>query len=317
MKLGLRLACLVILATTVRAETFSLKDISTDMVYGPFCFSQGTTIGIGDAKWKLERIDRNHNKILAETKNTVITGLDFKKADLSDVILFVSEHTRRLGYGAQDIVISHSAKNPNDRNITISIRDLSLHDLLSVIAEQSGNRWSIRHGVIVFEPSEKTNRRDPYTTIPLGDDELFGLVKVGDEKVLGPFRLRNKELIEAGDANLEVVQSPSEATLIASLKASMIQNLQFRGASAKDVCLFLDETIRRNSKESDKPIRIEKGKEIAGDGNNITCSIQDKTLYDTLGIICEVSGLEWKIDEDKVVFELPNQPASHASGASK
>ncbi len=91
------------------------------------------------------------------------------------------------------------------------------------------------------------------------------------------------------------------------LKSLMIPTLDFRDANIKDVVLFLTETCRRMD-SSGKGVNMIllglSGSDSMGaaEGNNITISIRDMSLYDALQVITEMASLKFDVESNMVTI---------------
>lgn len=301
MKPLIPLVCIALLSSTALAEIFSLQDTATDKTHGPYSFQHGTAIEIEGTQWKLIHIDPRHNEILATAKKINIPNLDFRDADIKDVSLFISETCRRVSVGTPAILLDHSVEPT--QTVTMSIRDMSLFDTLQVICDMTGTRWTVRHGVIFLDASEKFSPPANIPSVPVTPHELFSLQSPETGKTFGPFKLLNKNYIQLDTMILEIEQETVDAKTIAVLKSTTIPALDFRDANPADAALFLNATVQRlkDGRQPDVQIIVDKG--MQNRTHRITCSIRHKSLYDVIGIISDVSGLAWEIDGSNVVLK--------------
>ena len=299
MKTITTMLCVAVLASSAMGETFSLRDTATKKMHGPFHFKEGTQIRIGGAKWEIERLDPRRDELIAAMKKLQIPSLDFREAGIEDVALFLSETVRRLGAEDLNIVLGRNADKT--KLITMSIRDMSLLDVIEYACHE-GHRWEIRHGVVMLErkdDSEKAAKPPPATG--MGTEELFYLENVATGKTHGPFPLKNKAYVQIGATVLTVSQDPAPAKTIEALKAMNLPSLAFRDASIQDIVTFLNATNKKLALNPD--IRIVLDDKAAKTKYSATLSLRNKSLYDIVGILCDQTDLQWAIRDGTVVLE--------------
>ncbi len=93
-------------------------------------------------------------------KDIQIPSLDFRDANIKDVVLFLTETCRRMdpsGRGVNMVLLgglgsSDSMDVDEGNNITISIRDLSLYDALKVIVEMASLRFEVDENMVMIMP---------------------------------------------------------------------------------------------------------------------------------------------------------------------
>lgn len=291
--------CMAILVSSTMGETFKLKDTATNKLHGPFHFKHGSHIKIGTTEWELERIDPRRDKIIAEMKKVKIPSLQFRDASLKDVVLFVSETVRRLGHEGMDIVLGPDASTDESTTILLSVKDMSLHDCLAYICEMTHTEWDIRHGVIILErenPKEKT--LTPPETTGTNGDAPFYLTNTSTKKAYGPFQLKDKSYIRIDDTILSINQDAAQTKAVELLKELQLPNFNFRNASVKYVVLFLNEPIN-----STAGIKLTLDDRVDAEKHMAWCSVQKPSMYDVLGILCELTGLQWTVRDGVVVLE--------------
>lgn len=99
----------------------------------------------------------------------------------------------------------------------------------------------------------------------------------------------------------------------ARLRGIMIPSLDFRDANIKDVVLFLTETCRRLDPQG-KGVNIlllgmDSGDGLGAAGNNITISIRDMSLYESLQYIVEMASLKFEVKPAVVAISPVNYVA--------
>jgi general secretion pathway protein D len=89
----------------------------------------------------------------ARIKGIVIPSLDFRDANIKDVVLFLTETCRRLdGKGVNILLLGMGSDASSDSNITISIRDLSLYDALNYIVEMASLKFEVKPNAVAVSP---------------------------------------------------------------------------------------------------------------------------------------------------------------------
>ncbi|MCK4563920.1 MAG: hypothetical protein KAU94_04530 [Verrucomicrobia bacterium] len=92
----------------------------------------------------------------ARIKALMIPSLDFREANIMDVVLFLSETCRRLdsnGKGVNMLLLGMGDSYDTEGNsITISIRDMSLYDALQYIAEMAKLKIEVQSNAIAIMP---------------------------------------------------------------------------------------------------------------------------------------------------------------------
>ncbi len=100
--------------------------------------------------------------------------------------------------------------------------------------------------------------------------------------------------------------------MIGRLKGTMIPTLDFRDANIKDVILFLSETCRRLDEPAHDGINFillgleQSDKTGATVGNDITISIRDMSLFDSLQAIVEMANLRLEVQPESVTVMPQN-----------
>jgi general secretion pathway protein D len=94
----------------------------------------------------------------ARLKGIVIPSLDFRDANIKDVVLFLTETCRRLdteGKGVNILLLgldSGESMAAEQNNITISIRDMNLYEALGYIVEMASLKFEVKPGVVAVMP---------------------------------------------------------------------------------------------------------------------------------------------------------------------
>jgi general secretion pathway protein D len=90
----------------------------------------------------------------ARLKGIMIPSLDFRDANIKDVVLFLTETCRRLdaqGKGV-NILLLGMDRGADENNITISIRDMSLYEALQYIVEMASLKFEVKPSVVAISP---------------------------------------------------------------------------------------------------------------------------------------------------------------------
>lgn len=91
-----------------------------------------------------------------QIKEFMIPTIDFMDANVKDVSLYLSEACRRVdpeGKGINILLIgTDGSYDMNANTVTISIRDMSLYDVLNYVAEMAKLRFEVRPNAVVMMP---------------------------------------------------------------------------------------------------------------------------------------------------------------------
>jgi general secretion pathway protein D len=89
----------------------------------------------------------------ARLKGIVIPNLDFRDANIKDVVLFLTETCRRLDKtGVNILLLGMDSAASSESNITISIRDMSLYDTLNYIVEMASLKFEVKPNAVAVSP---------------------------------------------------------------------------------------------------------------------------------------------------------------------
>jgi general secretion pathway protein D len=92
----------------------------------------------------------------ARLKGIMIPSLDFRDANIKDVVLFLTETCRRLDSGGKGVNIlllgMDDSLAAEQNNITISIRDMSLYEALQYIVEMASLKFEVKPSVVAISP---------------------------------------------------------------------------------------------------------------------------------------------------------------------
>lgn len=326
------LAAAILLSTlSVGAETFRLEDLFSDQKTGPLNFKHGTCITLDNADYQLIRIDPNQNEIIDQSKSTQFESLSFGATNSRSFIQEMGTIARSRGL--DKISGMTSLIKSTNRNY-YEFHNMSFYSTLNVIAAETEDRWSIRHGVIFLEPATyisvpvknqtndedfsifdpKSNRfvhassvdkistpaftRSPQkiSALEKTEYELFSLMNQKTGKKFGPFQLKNAEIIRLGDeASYIIKQDPKEAELVTSMKAVTLSGFALKNES-------IGSALRRLEESAESKIKFRLSKELSGSTETISCDLSEISLYNAVAMVCELSGYEWAFENDNVVF---------------
>ncbi len=106
----------------------------------------------------VKAVDPQAAQIAAMTerlKGIVIPSLDFRDANIKDVVLFLTETCRRqdpTGKGVNILLLGMDDGMGGQNNITISIVNMSLYDALQYIVEMASLKFEVKPGVVAVMP---------------------------------------------------------------------------------------------------------------------------------------------------------------------
>lgn len=116
-------------------------------------------------------------------KGMMIPTLDFRDANIKDVILFLTETCRRMdtsGNGINMILLGLSGSDAIDaddegNNITISVRNMSLYDSLQAIVEMANLKFEVYPSMVMIMPFNYIR------SVDLVEESFEVITEVGDE----------------------------------------------------------------------------------------------------------------------------------------
>jgi len=123
----------------------------------------------------------------AHLKSIVIPTLDFRDANIKDVVLYLTEACRRIdtsGDGVNIILLGLDSSDAMDsgslgNNITISIRNMSLYDALQYIVEMASLKFQVGTNVVTIMPVNYVRSVDvtvkSFIVIPEVGEELSAM----------------------------------------------------------------------------------------------------------------------------------------------
>ena len=143
-------------------------------------------------------------------------------------------------------------------------------------------------------------------------DEGFSLKDTTTGKTYGPFQFKDGSRVKIGETELTIVKpDPAQDRIVAMLKEAKFPNLDMRNAALSDLVEYLAK------KPKNPDINIVLGPGVAR-ADPITFSVRNATLYDVLGILCDIANLEWEIRHGVVMIDVKaNQDAPVKKAESK
>jgi hypothetical protein len=170
----------MIIGASALADEFTLADYKTGERFGHFTYSNGSPVSIYGRILHIERIRTKASELEDRMKNIIIPALDFRQASISDVLqylsiqssipnkssyvsiiplgLCVNEQRRPITNSPSADVFSqesviHNGANEITPAVTLSLRNISLYDALSVVCEVVGLRFKIDdRGIVLVTP---------------------------------------------------------------------------------------------------------------------------------------------------------------------
>lgn len=92
-------------------------------------------------------------QLIALLKGIKIPSLDFRDANIQDVVLFLTESCRRQDKNVNILLLgSDEAGSMEQNNITISLRDMNLYESLQYIVEMASLKFEIKPSVVAISP---------------------------------------------------------------------------------------------------------------------------------------------------------------------
>lgn len=129
----------------------------------------------------------------AHLKSIVIPTLDFRDANIKDVVLYLTEASRRIDASADGVNIILLGLNSSDvvgsgplgNNITLSIRNMSLYDSLQYIVEMASLKFEVGANAVTIMPVNYVRSVDvvmkSFIVIPDVGEELSSMGGGEDE----------------------------------------------------------------------------------------------------------------------------------------
>ena len=165
------------LLTCAGADTFCLTD-AVGKQQGPFDFGEGAKLSLEGREYTLSKIMTPEENVIEKMKAITIPEIDFRQANLQDIICFLTEASRE--YDRQDIPVEERGTSvvcnlgqsevaaplpstdpftafpqPVDiRPITLNLRNISLYDTMNFLCKLGDLEWSVQGSVVLIEPKE-------------------------------------------------------------------------------------------------------------------------------------------------------------------
>lgn len=178
MKRGWLLAASIWICAPAFAETWTLRDGATGETFGPFEAASGAEIDLGGRSLVLEVSRTKPEAMAAKLKEIIVPHIEFRQANISDVVNFLVEASRAVdpektgtsivwmdaeesvdppppggewgGDGAEWPGSRWTPPPDSQRTVTLNLRRVSLYDALSIIAEAAGLSWEIDASGVVM-----------------------------------------------------------------------------------------------------------------------------------------------------------------------
>jgi general secretion pathway protein D len=114
-------------------------------------------VDLGETKVKVKSPEEIAiEKMTARLQGITIPSLDFRDANIKDVVLFLTETCRRLDASKQGVNIlllgMEGSAAADQNNITISIRDMSLYEALQYIVEMASLKFDVQPKAVAIMP---------------------------------------------------------------------------------------------------------------------------------------------------------------------
>ena len=126
-----------------------------DMAWNPEPKEFGVDLG-GNAGPAVSDEELAIERMTARLQGIIIPSLDFRDANIKDVVLFLTETCRRLdksGEGVNILLLGMGDSMVADQNnITISIRDMSLYEALQYIVEMASLKFDVQAKAVGIMP---------------------------------------------------------------------------------------------------------------------------------------------------------------------
>jgi general secretion pathway protein D len=198
-------------------------------------------------------------------KGIMIPSLDFRDANIKDVVLFLTETCRRLdseGKGVNILLLGmEDSLGAEENNITISIRDMNLYEALQYIVEMASLKFEVKPSVVAISPVNYVAVKDmvlkSYDIIPEvgtdmeslsgsdsggGADDLFGDASTSDS-VGGPLDVTGFFSIVDFPNGASAVYQPQFHKLFVKNTPKNIKNLE------EILADLVDEAIKKRSQQ--------------------------------------------------------------------
>ena len=144
------------------AESWMLRDVKTAEAFGPLSPANGATVIVGDRTLVLQISRTKRDQTEALLKRIIIPSIEFRQANLKDVISFLNEASLAADPEREGVnmVLSQADNAPlptasessadTGRTITLNLRRVTVYDALACVAEVAGVKWEITEGGVVI-----------------------------------------------------------------------------------------------------------------------------------------------------------------------
>ena len=254
-------------------------------------------------------------EMTSHLKSIVIPSLDFRDANIKDVVLFLTETCRRLDPAGKGVNILHmgtaGSELADQGNISINIVDMNLYEALQFIVEMASMKFEVKANAVVVSPVNYAAEVDmvmkTFDVVPEvgeemasmaggddgGSDDLFGDASASTET--GPADVSGFFSIVAFPAGSSAIYQPSFHKLFVK---NSPKNIKAIGGILADL---EDEAIRKRSQQVEIEAKFVEFSEGAMDELGF-----DWTMYGS----GTVGGFEMK---DGTYYQRGNGPANLAN----
>lgn len=188
MKIKTRITAVLaaLFATAACAQEFWLTNSATGERSGPFQFREGAQLVLSNQTFVIQKVLTEEQKVIEKMKAIVIPEIEFRQADVHDVIAFLTQATREIeepskadkAFGLSAICITDpkpmSVSTTGDPfaeapvtnalpTITLNARFISLYDAVDMVSELAGLSWKVQGKVILFQKQEVQPATAPYS----------------------------------------------------------------------------------------------------------------------------------------------------------
>ena len=181
-KLHFALCIAALYSLAAIADQFMIRDIASGAEYGPFTYTNNAVITINDKPYEIRRVNTAADRLIERMKSIVIPRIEFRQANIRDVISFMTEASEAADPDNRGVSIALSQvraekepgqpkddhtvvddpwitddpwntgipQAPGERLISLNLRRVTLYDALSIIAELADLHYRIDERGIVF-----------------------------------------------------------------------------------------------------------------------------------------------------------------------
>lgn len=98
-------------------------------------------------------------KTVSELKSVIIPEIDFRDADIKDVIVTLSENSRSQDKNINILLLGQDVADEG-ATVTISIRDMNLYEVLGYVVEMASMKFEIKPNVVQIMPVDYVQPQD-------------------------------------------------------------------------------------------------------------------------------------------------------------